>query len=460
MLPLLAVALASLAAAGAGGAWIAARSVRANVERQLRSVADVLAHSNFPLTNSVLRQMRKLCGAEFVLADDAGAVRASSLKLPEGQLPKDISAQPANDLIDLSATLDFAGRSYFHSVVEVRRPSPDDRQGELHILFPRDEYLRAWRRALTPPLIVGVVSIAAAAAVARLVAGRISLATSSLGTEVERLARGDYAPIDLPRRDDELRDLVAAVNRTAAMLAEYERQIRTAERTRTAAILGAGLAHELRNSATGCRLALDLHAERFSGVDAVDGATLEVARRQLKLMETLLQRFLRVGQPNQQAPKNLSRAPSADFSQLVSDLIPLVEPGARHSGVALRWTPASRPVTVRADPEELSHAVLNLLLNAIEAAQSGAASGATPAPEVQVALNSSEHTASLTVSDTGAGPAEDVRQSLFEPFVTTKPEGVGLGLAVVKQIAEQFGGAVSWDRRGTRTQFSLSLPLA
>src|SRR5262249_54783132 len=64
----------------------------------------------------------------------------------------------------------------------------------------------------------------------------------------------------------------------------------------------------------------------------------------------------------------------------------------------------------------------------------------------------------LEVWDTGPGPAPEVAERLFEPFVTGKPEGVGLGLAVARQVAEAHGGAVTWARDGGRTCFRVELP--
>ena len=93
-----------------------------------------------------------------------------------------------------------------------------------------------------------------------------------------------------------------AVNRTAEMLNEYEAQVRRSEQMRTLTVLGASIAHQLRNAVTGCRMALDLHAAECQSAD--DSECLDVAKRQLRLMESQLQRFLRVGK----APEQLVNA--------------------------------------------------------------------------------------------------------------------------------------------------------
>jgi nitrogen-specific signal transduction histidine kinase len=66
----------------------------------------------------------------------------------------------------------------------------------------------------------------------------------------------------------------------------------------------------------------------------------------------------------------------------------------------------------------------------------------------------------VEVTDSGPGPSPDVAAKLFEPFVTGKPEGVGLGLAVARQVAEAHGGTITWRRENDRTVFRIVLPLA
>jgi nitrogen-specific signal transduction histidine kinase len=64
----------------------------------------------------------------------------------------------------------------------------------------------------------------------------------------------------------------------------------------------------------------------------------------------------------------------------------------------------------------------------------------------------------LAVEDTGPGPPEAIRAALGEPFVTGKPEGIGLGLTVARAVAEEHGGALDWGRAHGRTRFAISLP--
>src|SRR5206468_1958402 len=106
------------------------------------------------------------------------------------------------------------------------------------------------------------------------------------------------------------------------------------------------------------------------------------------------------------------------------------------------------------DAGQLGHLFLNVLGNAVEAAG--------PGGWVEVRMRRADGEESpwclVEVMDSGPGPPADLAGRLFEPFVTGKPEGVGLGLAVARQAAEAHGGRLDWRRERGRTCFRVELP--
>ena len=96
--------------------------------------------------------------------------------------------------------------------------------------------------------------------------------------------------------------------------------------------------------------------------------------------------------------------------------------------------------------------MLNLTLNAIEAAGQGGT--------VSLEAFARDREVFIEVVDTGPGPPAELAGELFEPFVTSKKEGVGLGLALARQVAVDHGGQLSWTRAAGLTRFVLMLPRA
>ena len=447
--PMAAVMLSTVLAVSVTTASLAGLRAKSELKRQFHDVARTVGDARFPLTEPVLLQMRGLSGAEFVLMDSAGRVLARTIVLPSDFDPHSVREAVSAENIPLEHEVALEQGRYFHAVVRLAPRGASAETHALHIFYPEQNYQRAWRDAVLPPLAIGAAALIGMIALAVWIAGRVSRPLGTLHRQVEHIANGDFSPLPLPARDDEIRDLSTAVNRMAEMLTRYEADVRRTERLRTLTQLGGGIAHQLRNSATGCRMALDIHA-----ADCPLGSgdeSLSVAKRQLSLMENAIQRFLMLGKPNLDTPRL-----RLDLVEFLEGVLPLVRPTARHADVELQWQKNDEPLWIAADTGELEQLVLNLLLNALDAAK---CQPDNHAPRwVEVACSTQNSRVLLRVRDSGSGPAAEVQERLFEPFVTAKPDGVGLGLAVAQEIARRHGGEVVWERGGDATCFRVDLP--
>src|SRR5262249_29116401 len=154
-------------------------------------------------------------------------------------------------------------------------------------------------------------------------------------------------------------------------------------------------AHQLRNGAAGARLAVQLHARECDG--RADAEALEVALRQLALVEMHLKRFLDLGRSSE-----LHREP-CDLAALVGEAVELLRPPCRHAHIDRRWQPTAAAVrpTVLGDAGQLGHLFLNVITNAVEAAGPGGV--------VEVWLKEGgAGRAVVEVMDSGPGPAAEV----------------------------------------------------
>ncbi len=149
---------------------------------------------------------------------------------------------------------------------------------------------------------------------------------------------------------------------------------------------------------------------------------------------------------------------------LVADVLHLYE--TEHAQVVIRAELDERCPPIRGDAQQLRQVIHNLLQNAQDATEGATAASGIPGQiVVNTRLGDSGRRARLTVEDGGAGFSEHILKRAFEPYVTTKTKGTGLGLAVVKKIADEHGARVELSNRivdgaVVGAQVSLSFALA
>jgi signal transduction histidine kinase len=167
-------------------------------------------------------------------------------------------------------------------------------------------------------------------------------------------------------------------------------------------------------------------------------------------MESYLRQFLAI-----EGRDPAARRP-VDAAVLAEEVLALLRPSFNHAGVAVDFHRPAEPLVLQGDAETLRPLITNLVLNALEAAKAGAAQP----PRVEVSLSGDgPHRGRLCVRDTGPGPPPAIHDRLFDSFVTTKPDGAGLGLFVARQIAERHGGSLRWHRETDATCFLFEFPL-
>jgi C4-dicarboxylate-specific signal transduction histidine kinase len=141
-----------------------------------------------------------------------------------------------------------------------------------------------------------------------------------------------------------------------------------------------------------------------------------------------------------------------DLNELVGAVLELSEPGAREAGVTFERLLSARPPLARADRLLIEQAALNLVRNAVEAVQElePARRRVTVATRVEA-----DGGVTLAVSDLGDGVLPDIAARLFEPFVTNKRGGLGLGLSICRSVVEAHGGSIRYEGKSC---FCLTLP--
>lgn len=233
---------------------------------------------------------------------------------------------------------------------------------------------------------------------------------------------------------------------------------RTAESEAMAAMgrLTTGVAHEIRNPLNAAKLQLELlmrGAKKLEGAPESDriAERAEIVRGELVRLSRMLEEFLDLARTRRVAVRD------ADLQAVLEEVARLEEPLAEARGISIRVAPASEAQVARMDRERIKQVLINLVGNAIEALETQGSGEVT----LSVEPADEEGLLRVRVADTGPGLPSEVADQLFQPFVTTKSAGTGLGLSVVERLVELHGGTVQLQaRRGGGTEASFTLPRA
>jgi signal transduction histidine kinase len=300
-------------------------------------------------------------------------------------------------------------------------------------------------------------------------ASRITSRIGLLKEQVEAIAAGETISEKPLGPNDDIQSLQTAMRVMSIELAESKKRIAENERTRLIQLLASGLAHELRNHLTGAKLALQTCES-----DTTDHEAIAIATQQMDLAEQQVRRLLTVqtGIANENQPRVLC-------VDLLRNVVDLVRPMAIHRQVTVDvFPPLDSPSDELAklarmeiqSGNAVTGALLNLVINAMEAAGPNGQIKIYATPTLSDSRDSCEastesdaelHRISKVVwkiCDNGEGPPTEIAAQLFEPFITSKPEGVGLGLAMCKRVATSLGGNVTWDRSNGWTTFEFCVP--
>lgn len=235
--------------------------------------------------------------------------------------------------------------------------------------------------------------------------------------------------------------------RVYRLFLEMER--RAAEKETMAALGSAAslIAHEVKNSLNGLKVATGMLSP-----DEEQALAVRTLRGQIDRLAHLATSLLHFGKP-----PRVQNMP-VDLPHLVREVLEglRVLPEAEEVRVDSRLPEA---LSVTGDPLLLTTALDNLVRNAMEAAVGAKDLGRVSEPEVRVSVRQEPGRAVVDVEDNAGGPPADFEQNLFEPFVTTKPKGVGLGLSMSRRAVEQQGGQLTFQRIPGGSRFTLHLPL-
>ena len=233
-------------------------------------------------------------------------------------------------------------------------------------------------------------------------------------------------------------------SRLAGRLDRTEEELRNRERLSSLGMLAAEVAHEVRNPLAVIRM-LWHTALRGLQTSEAQGRDLHLIEAKLAQMNGILDRVLNLARS---ADPEIGAVDGTDLMEEVS-LLTRTKLSTARIRVTKKVPPRGEAV-IRGDRPQLEQAVLNLVLNAVEAMPEGG--------ELRLGVQTREGNVLLSVQDSGRGMPKEIAARLFEPFLTRRPGGTGLGMALVRRTVEAHGGSLKVDSqpgKGTRVEIRL-----
>lgn len=414
---------------------VAGRELESRLEAQVVNTAAAVSQSNFALNPVVLQSVKAIAGADVIAYRADGGVLATTL-----------DARSDAALITL--------------VAEVGRPAAEPPRFRT-VECDGTCYVAYRRVAASPGTVVAVVARADEIEQATTVVARAIVASAFVSLVVmvlvsQALARRVTAPLDAlvaftreisggstgtraATGTDDVGRLGQAFNEMLDRLDASRSALVRSEKLGLAGLFAARVAHDIRNPLSSIKMQTQLLRSTLGGRGDHNDAILKAVQRDIVQVESVVSDLLELSRPGE-----LKREP-VSINAVVSDVAEQVLPHLEYRKIRVERRLAEGLPTVMLDPARLRQALLNVVNNAADAMPAGGT--------LVVGTSQRDGGVEIEVCDDGVGIDPGVAAHVFDPFVTTKRDGVGLGLVNTKAVVESHGGRVAltaMNPRGTR----------
>jgi two-component system, NtrC family, sensor histidine kinase HydH len=240
--------------------------------------------------------------------------------------------------------------------------------------------------------------------------------------------------------------LLALVGRQQRRLFEAHERLAHNEKIAALGQVAAQVAHEVKNPLAGMLLyAMHLKEQVGNRLPADELAILEKIIKTINHLTRTVDQVMNFARPAQLAPRPL------DLNQVLRDVLQLAEPQLAAARIETELVMEEAGATAVLDESSMRAVLMNLVLNAVQAMPGGGRLG--------VATRANGARTQVLITDTGAGMDSEQLKKVFEPFYTTKRQGLGLGMAYARKVVEQQGGTIRVESKpGEGTTVEIEVP--
>ena len=441
VIPFAVVALVATLASAFLALFEVSRAFESRIQSQILNTSEVISRGGFAFNPAILRSVKSITGADVITFDTDGSLLSTTVDPSRDQLIRSVTASDA-----------------------AREARASDRPLVREMACDAPCYVSYREVAGRPGTLVAVVAettevSAAICAVARtiLLAALASLTALVLVSQV--VARRVTAPLDNLVRfthdvaagnrgravagTDEVGRLGQAFNEMLDRLDASQSALVRSEKLGLAGLLAARVAHDIRNPLASMKIHAQLLESRVKG-DPRSHTLVHSVLDDITQVESVIRDLIELARPGE-----LKRLP-ADLNAVIRAVLRQLDARLLHRRVAVELNLTDRLPLVLTDTVRFSQALVNVLVNAIDAMPNGGALTVTTRAEGASVI--------IEVDDDGVGIDPAIQDRVFDPFVSSKPEGVGLGLVNARAVVESHGGRIELaprQPRGTRAKMTM-----
>ena len=445
VLPFAVVALVATAASAFLSLFEVSNAFEARIQSQILNTSEVISRGGFAFSPGILRSVKSITGADVVTFDADGSVLSSTIEPGRGDLSQAVTTaaaarearaadRPLVSEIDCDAPC-------FASYRQVA-----GRPGVLvAVVAETTEVTAAIRSVARTILLTSLASLVALVLVSQLVARRVTAPLDQLVRFAQHTSAGSRSPGRARAGDDEVGRLGQAFNEMMDRLDASQSALVRSEKLALAGLIAARVAHDIRNPLASMKIQAQLLESRVKG-DPRSGTLVNAVLDDISQVESVIRDLIELARPGE-----IRRMP-ADMNAVLRTILRQLDARLLHRKVSVEAELSDRLPLVHIDRERLSQALLNVIVNAVDAMPNGGT--------LSVKTRATGDHVVVEIEDDGVGIDPAILDRVFDPFVSSKPGGVGLGLVNARAVIDSHGGRIALTPRqpqGTRAMMTLPL---
>jgi len=441
VIPFAVVALVATAASALLAFFEVSQAFETRVHSQVLNTVEVISRGGFAFNTAILRSVKAITGADVITFDASGTVLATTVEPSRAAWVGMVVAAPADGTEPLEAGVHEMSCD---APCHVSYRPVEGRPGVTVAVVAESAEAAAAIRAVARTLVLtALAGLAVLAVVSQVVARRVTSPIEQLVTFTHNVADGGRARARTG--GDEVGRLGHAFNEMLDRLDASQSALVRSEKLALAGLLAARVAHDIRNPLASMKIHAQLLEPRVRG-DARSGTLINAVLDDISQVESVIRDLIELARPGA-----IRRMP-ADMNALLRTVLRQLDARLLHRKVGVELDLADRLPLVNIDTERFAQALLNVFVNAVDAMPNGGTLG--------VRTRATGDHVVVDIEDDGVGVDADILDRVFDPFVSSKPGGVGLGLVNARAVVESHGGRIALaprQPRGTRAMMTLPL---